>query len=87
MDYIQLTRKQKVTAMSARGAVGLLRMAPCYLIDIFKFNRIEVASLLSFLLGLLTVISVTFTGFPAILVYFVVWGITQCKSFSGFSVV
>ena len=79
MDYIQLTRKQIVTAMSARGAIGLLRMVPCYLIDKFKFNRTKVASLLSFLLGLLTMISVTFAEFPAILVYFCVWGITQCK--------
>ena len=79
MDYIQLTRKEIVTAMSTRGAIGLLRIVPCYLIDKFKFNRTKVASVLSFLLGLLTMISVTFTAFPAILVYFIVWGITQCK--------
>ena len=82
LDYIQLSKQQIVTVMSARGAVGLTRLIPCYLIDKFKLDRTKVAGLLSFLLGISTMISVTFNVFHVNLAFFIVWGFMQGKQSS-----
>ena len=84
LDYIQLSKQQIVTVMSARGAVGLTRLIPCYLIDKFKLDRTNVAGLLSFLLGISTMISVTFNVFHVNLAFFIVWGFMQGKQSSIF---
>ena len=68
MNYVDITREEIVFAMSARGALGLIRVLPT-----------KVAGVLSFLTGLSTMISDTFTTFPTILIYFLAWGIMQCK--------
>ena len=82
LDYIHLSKQQIVTVMSARGAIGFLRFLPCYLIDKFKLNRTKVAGLLSFILGLSTMISATFKVFNVILVFFIAWGFLQGKQIS-----
>ena len=82
LDYIHLSKQQIVTVMSARGAIGFIRFLPCYLIDKFKLNRTKVAGLLSFILGLSTMISATFKVFHVILAFFVAWGFLQGKQIS-----
>ena len=87
MDYIDLTKQEMVTAMSARGAIGLIRVLPSYLIDKYKLNRTKTAGTLSLLIGLSTMASVTFTTFPTVLIFFLAWGMMQCKSSFNLSIV
>ena len=77
MDYIGLSKQQIVIAMAARGGISLTRPIPAFIIDRLNLNRIKASGMLTFLLGLSTMISVTFTTFPAILSFFIIWGFIQ----------
>ena len=79
MHYTQLTQEQIVVVMSAGGLIGLSRIIPASMIDRLNLNRIRVEGIFCLLIGLITLVSVTFTTFPLVLTYFVAFGFLQCK--------
>ena len=75
MDYIGLTKDQIVITMVARGAIRLTRIIPSYLIDKYKTKWLKVTAMCTFLMGAVAMVSMAFTTFPLMLVYFVFWGL------------
>lgn len=79
MFYIGLSKEEIMWVLAAMGMIGLVRVVPCYVIDRLDLNRIVTAGVFTFVLGASTMISVTFTTFPLMMVFGVFFGFCQCK--------
>ena len=81
MDYVGLSKNEIMIAMSGSGLIGLTRLIPSYLVDRCQCDKIKMTVLLMVLTGGATMVSVQFTTFPPLLIYFLLWGFLQCKLF------
>ena len=83
MTYISFSRTQMMWIISVKGVIGILRLVPCYIIDKLDLNRTALAAVFTAILGISSMVSVTFSSFSLMMMYGIVYGFSQGKHMHG----